>query len=89
MSFRKEHEQGPTEDAGEPESSPEEPDAPRGIRCPRCAYRPSRQDRWQCSCFHRWNTFDTAGRCPACGLQWRETACPACSQWSLHLDWYE
>lgn len=64
------------------------PGGPR-IRCPRCAWEPRRHDRWQCSCRHEWNTFDTAGRCPSCGRQWLETRCPSCHEWSPHLEWYE
>jgi len=50
-------------------------------------------DRWQCLCGHVWNTFDTAGRCPACSKQWKETCClppiaGGCGRWSPHLDWY-
>jgi hypothetical protein len=41
-----------------------------------------------CSCEHVWNTFDTAGCCPACGKRWRETQCLACAQWSPHPTWY-
>ncbi|MBI5512490.1 MAG: hypothetical protein HY909_01905 [Deltaproteobacteria bacterium] len=61
----------------------------RGIRCPRCGWRPRARDRWWCHCGHSWNTFDTQGRCPGCGHQWLETACPGCHRWSLHADWYE
>lgn len=59
------------------------------IRCPKCHFEPSEHDRWQCSCLHLWNTFLTGGRCPACGLQWEDTACPRCHQWSRHVDWYD
>lgn len=59
------------------------------IRCPKCKWQPSKHDRWSCACGHSWNTFDTRGLCPACDAQWRDTACPACHQWSLHDDWYE
>lgn len=59
------------------------------IRCPRCAWRPQASDRWSCLCGHVWNTFDTRGRCPGCGLQWLETQCLACHRYSAHEDWYE
>jgi len=59
------------------------------IRCPKCAWEPRAHDRWHCSCGHCWNTFDTAARCPACDLQWHDTACPSCGEWSPHVDWYE
>jgi hypothetical protein len=58
------------------------------IRCPKCAWQPKRGDRWMCKCEHMWNTFDTRGLCPACGHQWRDTACPRCHEWSPHDDWY-
>jgi hypothetical protein len=58
------------------------------IRCPRCAWEPSRHDAWACSCLHVWNTFETGGVCPACGRQWQETQCPKCDAWSPHLAWY-
>lgn len=59
------------------------------IRCPKCAWEPRPHDRWYCTCGHTWNTFDTAGRCPACDYQWRDTACLTCHEWSRHVDWYE
>jgi hypothetical protein len=59
-----------------------------GIRCPRCKWSPPRSARWSCSCLHAWNTFDTRGKCPACGHQWHETQCLSCQQWSPHADWY-
>jgi hypothetical protein len=58
------------------------------IRCPKCAWRPGRHDRWLCSCGHTWNTFDTHGVCPACGHAWRDTMCLRCQQWSPHVAWY-
>ncbi|MCG6927629.1 MAG: hypothetical protein LJF30_20270 [Acidobacteria bacterium] len=60
----------------------------RRIRCPRCAWEPDRDDLWACLCLHSWNTFDTGGRCPACGRQWTETQCLRCKGWSPHADWY-
>ncbi|MBL8913888.1 MAG: hypothetical protein JNM17_24510 [Archangium sp.] len=61
------------------------------IRCPKCAWRPTKESLWSCGepCWHAWNTFDTAGRCPKCDRVWLHTACLACHQWSPHLDWYE
>jgi hypothetical protein len=71
-----------------------------GIRCPKCAWRPSQSDRWCCLaidtpeppfdfCMTEWNTFSTHGRCPGCRHQWTWTSCLRCGQWSLHEDWYE
>jgi hypothetical protein len=70
------------------------------IRCPLCAWHPSRSSRWCCDareapepffegCGTQWNTFSTRGRCPQCGHQWQWTSCLRCHQWSLHEHWYE
>ncbi len=58
------------------------------IHCPKCRWEPRPGDRWACSCGHEWNTFDTGGRCPACGKTWHDTMCLACARWSKHVDWY-
>lgn len=60
------------------------------IACPKCDYRPKASDRWMClpGCRTVWNTFETRAKCPGCGKQWQDTACPACHLWSLHDDWY-
>jgi hypothetical protein len=61
------------------------------IRCPKCGWQPRKEDLWWCGppCNHSWNTFDTAGRCPACNKVWLDTCCLSCHQWSKHVDWYE
>jgi len=63
----------------------------RRIRCPKCAWRPRKRDRWFCTRCEQatWNTFDTRGVCPVCAYHWRWTMCLACHQWSPHEDWYE
>lgn len=60
------------------------------IFCPKCAWRPTPSSRWMCqpSCGHSWNTFETAGICPACGVAWKVTQCLACHLFSPHKDWY-
>ena len=58
------------------------------IHCPKCRWEPRALDRWECSCGHVWNTFDTFGRCPKCRHVWRETMCLSCVRWSPHADWY-
>ncbi|WP_224245262.1 hypothetical protein [Hyalangium gracile] len=58
------------------------------IRCPKCAWRPRKADRWSCRCGCAWNTFDTGGQCPQCHRQWRHTQCLRCQGWSPHEDWY-
>ncbi len=59
-----------------------------GIRCPKCAWRPRKRDRWRCECGHSWNTFDTGGVCPGCMREWKDTQCLKCKQWSPHSEWY-
>ena len=66
----------------------DERDRQRRIRCRRCGWPPSRDDRWSCDCAHVWNTFDTRSVCPACEQRWTETQCLACGEWSRHDDWY-
>ncbi len=58
------------------------------IACPKCEWEPSATDLWVCTCDHRWNTFDTAARCPNCNKQWKDTQCLACHKYAPHLDWY-
>jgi hypothetical protein len=70
------------------EDAPGGPSGPPRIRCPKCNWTPSAEDRWQCHCKHVWNTFDTGGVCPSCLYQWKITMCPKCGQWSAHSDWY-
>lgn len=67
----------------------DERSAGRRIRCPRCGWEPGRDDLWMCTCLHAWNTFDTAGVCPACSRRWTETQCLRCGEWSPHVRWYE
>jgi ribosomal protein S27E len=70
------------------------------IRCPLCNWQPTAESRWWCldadapeyfygGCWTSWNTFETRGRCPGCGHQWRWTSCLRCHGWSRHEDWYE
>ena len=59
------------------------------IRCPKCDWEPAKLPMWMCSCRHKWNTFDTAGQCPACGKTWADTQCLSCHNFSPHTDWYE
>jgi hypothetical protein len=69
---------------GEPMLSP---DGAR-VRCPKCEWKPSVENRWGCKCGHRWNTFWTGGLCPGCRHQWTETMCFGCGEMSPHADWY-
>lgn len=60
------------------------------IYCPKCAWRPGPEDRWECmpGCGAVWNTFWTRGLCPGCGMQWEVTQCLECQQVSPHKHWY-
>ncbi len=58
------------------------------IACPKCDWEPEIYDVWQCSCGYIWNTFITGGRCPSCGIIWKDTQCLSCRKWSPHIDWY-
>ena len=58
------------------------------VRCPKCAWEPSRGDLWMCFCLYAWHTFDTFGVCPACDQRHAETQCLQCHDWSPHPDWY-
>jgi hypothetical protein len=60
-----------------------------GIRCPKCKWTPRAKNIWACKCGHRWNTFDTRGRCPGCSYQWEVTGCLQCGASSAHQGWYE
>jgi len=71
------------------------------IRCPLCRWQPLASSRWYCSdapdyphyfyngCGTSWNTFETRGRCPGCGHQWKWTDCLRCWGSSPHEQWYK
>jgi hypothetical protein len=63
-------------------------DAGIKIACPKCGWEPNGSPYWTCSCDHSWNTFDTRGKCPNCGKQWKDTHCPRCGDPSEHETWY-
>lgn len=78
----------------------DERDSSERIRCPLCEWTPSPASTWCCYgegtpeppfqwCGTTWNTFNTRGRCPGCGHQWKWTSCLRCGGFSLHEDWYE
>ena len=60
------------------------------IWCPVCRSEPERGPQWQCLpvCGMEWDTFDTAGICPACGECFEYTQCNVCGEFSPHPDWY-
>jgi Zn-dependent protease len=57
--------------------------------CPGCYAAPPKGPFWVCEeCQTRFDTFDSRGKCPACGMWYLETACPNCRQ-AHHIDrWY-
>jgi Zn-dependent protease len=57
--------------------------------CPACYAAPPSGPFWVCEeCHTRFDTFDSRGKCPACGMWYLETACPNCRQ-AHHIDrWY-
>ena len=57
-------------------------------QCSECEWRPDGEKHWACSCGHKWNTFDTKGKCPKCKTQWENTWCPGCGNSTPHKDWY-
>ncbi|MCP3927703.1 MAG: hypothetical protein GY705_01215 [Bacteroidetes bacterium] len=63
------------------------------IECPKCGWEPDGGAYWGCICGNVWNTFDTAGRCPSCGKQYKNTQCISyrggCNLFSPHMDWYK
>jgi hypothetical protein len=63
-------------------------ETPLVIACPKCNWQPEGGEQWQCSCGHIWDTFETAGECPACYKQWQDTWCLTCHCPSEHAAWY-
>jgi hypothetical protein len=59
------------------------------VQCPICEWNPDGESHWACTCGHRWNTFDTKGKCPKCSIQWEDTRCPGCGKTTPHKDWYK
>ncbi len=57
--------------------------------CPGCGTAPPMGACWVCEhCQSRFDTFDTRGKCPACGAWYLETTCPFCRT-THHIDrWF-
>ncbi|BDC51496.1 hypothetical protein F183_A38120 [Bryobacterales bacterium F-183] len=79
----------PSVDEGKPKDKDQAPTKGGGIRCPHCAWTPTRHDLWTCHCGCSWHTFDTGGRCPSCNWNWSQTQCPRCKGWAAHAAWYD
>jgi Zn-dependent protease len=62
----------------------------RDCACPDCRQAPPCGQFWVCEhCQTRFDTFQTRGKCPACGAWFLETACPHCHA-VHHIDlWYK
>jgi Zn-dependent protease len=60
-----------------------------GVACPGCGQPPPCGTFWVCEhCQTRFDTFDTRGKCPACGAWYLDTTCPYCHA-QHHIDqWY-
>jgi hypothetical protein len=57
-------------------------------RCPVCRWVPFSLRAWKCKkCKIVWDSFSTAGACPACHHQHEETVCVRCRRTSKNVDW--
>jgi Zn-dependent protease len=58
--------------------------------CPTCYNGPPLGPLWVCNeCGRRFDTFDTRGKCPDCGMWYLQTRCPKCGE-THHVDrWFE
>jgi Zn-dependent protease len=61
----------------------------RDCACPNCHEGPPRGPYWECEhCSTRFDTFQTRGKCPACGAWYLDTTCPYCRA-EHHVDrWF-
>jgi Zn-dependent protease len=54
--------------------------------CPACLEAPPKGPFWRCEeCGHYFDTFDSRGMCPSCGMWYLQTRCIHCGQ-SNHID---
>ncbi len=66
--------------------------APRhqNYRCPSCQAHPLEGSFWNCGkCGITFDTFETAGVCPGCGLGYDTTTCPECRRGAPLAQWRE
>jgi hypothetical protein len=56
--------------------------------CPSCGAAPLAGDFWLCPrCRIGFDTFKQGGRCPQCGTEFPDTACPECRQRHPLIQW--
>ena len=59
-----------------------------GFACPNCGAPPPMGAFWVCSyCRSRFDAFENAGRCPACGAPFQSNTCMACGARSPIAAW--
>jgi Zn-dependent protease len=58
------------------------------VKCPNCGANPPVGAYWKCTCGEGFDTFETMGTCPRCGVQHYVTACPDCRTASPLAGWY-
>jgi Zn-dependent protease len=59
-----------------------------GFACPSCGAAPPMGPFWVCSnCQSRFDIFENAGRCPACGTTFQSNTCMACGARSPLAAW--
>jgi len=59
-----------------------------GFACPVCRVAPPRGPFWVCGkCRKPFDTFETRGLCPNCGVEYSVTFCPECGSLRPMSDW--
>jgi Zn-dependent protease len=59
-----------------------------GFACPACKSAPPQGALWTCGkCRKPFDTFETQGVCPNCGVQYSATSCPECGSLHPFSEW--
>ena len=59
-----------------------------GFACPKCKSSPPQGALWICGkCRKPFDTFETQGVCPNCGVQYSATSCPECGSLQPISEW--
>ena len=59
-----------------------------GFACPACKSAPPKGALWVCGkCRKPFDTFETQGVCPNCGVQYSTTSCPECGSLQPISEW--
>jgi Zn-dependent protease len=59
-----------------------------GFACPACKSAPPKGALWVCGkCRKPFDTFETQGICPNCGVQYSTTSCPECGSQKPISEW--